>query len=407
MAEATKIATDQPDGPQAAEAYFLIGRMHQSTDRFADAIAAYEEVLKRQARPVVATLSLASVYLAQAEFDRATTYAQQALTLVPDLPDARALLVRIAIGRGDMVQARQGLASLRKEYPNSPTVLNLLAAQQAADRQYDAARTTYSRSASMMPNDLEALAGLVQVDIVSGRTAQAIERLEAAMKRGTPSAALLTLAARAYASAGNMDRAETVLKEAITAEPARLQAYSMLATLYITQRRIGDAKAQFERLIALNPRSVGHLTMLGMLLDFEQKSDEAVVQYQKALAVDANAPVAANNLAWIYVSTNRNLDQALDLARTAQRGLPDEPNVNDTLGWIYYKRDLNTDAIRHLELAAKNGPDDPGTHYHLGMAYLKGGDTQKARASLQRALSLNAAFDGAAEAKQALAGIGG
>jgi Tfp pilus assembly protein PilF len=42
-------------------------------------------------------------------------------------------------------------------------------------------------------------------------------------------------------------------------------------------------------------------------------------------------------------------------------------------------------------------------HYHLGLAYLKNGDKDKARQSLKRALSLNPSFDGAAEAEKALA----
>lgn len=406
LAEAAKLSTEQPDSPSAAEAFFVVGRVHQNRGRYPESIAAYEEVLKRQPRPVGAALALSAIYLAQGQPEKAATFAQQALSLSPNLPEARALLVRIAFAKGDLAAARQTLAALQKEFPNSVVVLNLLGSQQLAEGKLAAARESFGKASSIATNDLEALAGLIETDLMAKNPQGAINRIEEALKRVTPSSGLLALAARAYAATGKADRAEEVLKQAIAAEPDKLQPYGMLASLYVGQRRIAEAQQQYRQLLAMNPRSVGNQTMLAMLLDHEKKYDEAAKEYEKALAIDPSAPVAANNLAWIYVASNRNMDQALDLARTAVRGLPEEPNVNDTIGWIYYKRDLIPDAVRHLEISVKNGPNAAGSHYHLGMAYLKAGDRQKARASLQKALSLSQTFDGVEEAKSTLASLG-
>ena len=117
------------------------------------------------------------------------------------------------------------------------------------------------------------------------------------------------------------------------------------------------------------------------------------------------APVAANNLAWIYVSSGKNLTDALQLARTAHKSLPNEPNVNDTLGWIYYHEKRFVDAIRHLETSVKAGTNDPSIHYHLGMAYADFGESEKARQALTRAVASNIEFDGKPEARKALAAL--
>ena len=74
-----------------------------------------------------------------------------------------------------------------------------------------------------------------------------------------------------------------------------------------------------------DPKSVGASTMIGMLLEAQGKKAEAEKAYEQVLAIDSRAPVAANNLAWIYVASNRNLDQALQLAQTAHQTLPEEP----------------------------------------------------------------------------------
>ena len=50
-------------------------------------------------------------------------------------------------------------------------------------------------------------------------------------------------------------------------------------------------------------------------------------------------------------------------------------------------------------------PDNPTVRYHLGMAYLKKGDTEKAKQELEKALELKDSFEGAQEAKEALAGL--
>jgi Flp pilus assembly protein TadD len=62
-------------------------------------------------------------------------------------------------------------------------------------------------------------------------------------------------------------------------------------------------------------------------------------------------------------------------------------------------------ALPHLADSVRRSPKNPVFQYHLGMAYLKTGDADNARASLERALSLQPDFDGSANAREALASI--
>ena len=50
-------------------------------------------------------------------------------------------------------------------------------------------------------------------------------------------------------------------------------------------------------------------------------------------------------------------------------------------------------------------PLNAAYHYHLGLAYVKSGDTARGRPAIERALQLKPDFQGAAEAKQTLAGL--
>ena len=66
--------------------------------------------------------------------------------------------------------------------------------------------------------------------------------------------------------------------------------------------------------------------------------------------------------------------RALELAKTAHNALPDEPNVNDTLGWIYFKKEKYHEAITALRHSVLKDPKRYDTRFHLGMAYVRFGD---------------------------------
>lgn len=146
--------------------------------------------------------------------------------------------------------------------------------------------------------------------------------------------------------------------------------------------------------------------MIGIILQVQNRTAEAQKRYEKVLEIEPHAPVAANNLAWLYAEGGGNLDVALQLAKTAKERLPDAPEVNDTLGWIYYKKNVPGLAIPVLQSAVLAQPATPEFHYHLGLAYLKSGDKEKAKQSLQQALKLKGDFDGAQEARRTLQTIG-
>jgi Tfp pilus assembly protein PilF len=185
-----------------------------------------------------------------------------------------------------------------------------------------------------------------------------------------------------------------------------LQGYRLLGQLYAQQKRLDEARAEFENLLKRNPTSVPTQTMIGMIHEAQGHLPQAEKSYESVLAVNARAAVAANNLAWLYVASNRKLDDALKWAQVAFEQLNDEPHVQDTLGWILVKKDSARRAVPLLEAAAKKIPGEPQFRYHLGMAYFKNGDWTNSRVQLKKALSLKPDLDGAEEARKTLSKVG-
>ena len=143
----------------------------------------------------------------------------------------------------------------------------------------------------------------------------------------------------------------------------------MLAELYVSQGKLDQARQEMEALAVRQPKPVAAHTMIGILLQAEGRIADARQRYEKVLQIDRRAPVAANNLAWIYAESGQNLGVALELAQTAKAAMPRVAAVNDTLGYVYLKRDVPTLAVpplreavdgrtgqRHLPLPSRSGP---------------------------------------------------
>ena len=139
-----------------------------------------------------------------------------------------------------------------------------------------------------------------------------------------------------------------------------------------------------------------------MIYDAQQKYDNAKEYYRKGLKINPNFAPAANNLAYLYAEKGGNVDEALNLAQSAKEQFPDDPNISDTLGWVYYKKNVFSRAIVYLKEANEKVQNNAMMRYHLGMAYYKNGEKENARRELRKALGLDPKFGGAEEAKEVL-----
>src|SRR3954447_12321139 len=132
-----------------------------------------------------------------------------------------------------------------------------------------------------------------------------------------------------------------MLREAVGIEPSNLMAYRMLGSLYLSQRKLDEARREFENIAVQQqrtPQGIAASTITGMILEAQNQPADAKTRYQEVLQKDPNAAVAANNLAYLMAQSDDGLDVALRLAQTAKAKLPTSPEVSDALGWIYYKK---------------------------------------------------------------------
>ena len=120
------------------------------------------------------------------------------------------------------------------------------------------------------------------------------------------------------------------------------------------------------------------------------------------MTLKPDEPLAANNLAYLLLEHSGDVNVALSLAQTGRKGLPNLPNSADTLGWAYYRTGAYSAAAPLLETAVKAVPDNQSYRYHLGVTYEKLKDPARAKAELEKAISLDPKSPVADEARQAI-----
>ena len=391
--------------PSLPDAQFALGRMYAARGDNVAAESAFREVLRLNPRAGDAQSELARLQSIAGKSGDSIRTAEQATALQPTNLTARLTLVRSLIAAKDATQlarAERELRALETEYPQVSAVHVQAGSLALVKNDVASAGAHFEEAQKLDPKSAEPVAGLIAVALKRKDNAGAKALIEQRLKEGS-TADLQMLAARTYLVLKDAASAEKALRAAITEAPDQLQAYGMLGQLHLSQKRLDEAVKEFDALAARQQRPVGALTMSGVILQSQGKLDDAKRKYEDALGIDSRAAVAANNLAWILAESGEDLDRALDLAKIATASSPDAPELLDTLGWVYYKKDQPELAIPifRRSVAKANNPN-PNHHYHLGLALLKVGDTTNGRAALQRALTLGVSQTTATEIRRLL-----
>jgi tetratricopeptide (TPR) repeat protein len=186
-----------------------------------------------------------------------------------------------------------------------------------------------------------------------------------------------------YLKNGQLAQARSAFEAALTGDPNLVSAAINLAQIDNTEHRVDAARQRLQAVVAKQPRNVYALLLLaGIAAEAGDRAGE-IAAYRSVIGIDNSNAFALNNLA--YALAPDNPDEALELAKRAVELAPDNPAAQDTLGWIYYKKQMYTAAVDHLKAAVDRDPN-PRREFHLAMSYVKSGHAESGRELLRNAL---------------------
>lgn len=225
---------------------------------------------------------------------------------------------------------------------------------------------------------------------------KAIEELNLAVELDPGAIEPHAILALLYSSQNKLDLAakeyEIALKCASQLEPDNTEIYKSLGQIYLQQGKLLDAENTYKLILDLDPNDASAHYYLANIYN-ELNKDELVEQELKeALRLNPDYHEALNFLGYMYVDKNKNLDEARIMIEKALEFDPDSGAYRDSLGWFYFRKGKYKEAIVELESAA-GLLDDPVIFDHLGDAYFRVKNMEKAKSNWEKSLELNSEQD--------------
>jgi tetratricopeptide (TPR) repeat protein len=378
-----------------ARAYFALG----DTDK---ALSEALEASRLDSKAIPPRIIAGRIYEDRGEHGKALEQTDVILAAEPRNPEARLVRARALIGINDTDKAQRELEALVNEFPQMPDSRLQLAELYLGQKQYDKASQEFDRVWKSQPADERGFVGLQSVRLAQGHPDEAIRAMQDVVDKNPKVLAYRFQLANFEASGGaqlwNSDeaRAKQLFQHAADNYTEILKTATNSTDVWLrlgaVQRQLGQfdaALASFEQAGIASPHSPAPLLNQALLLQALGKQKEAIVAYNKVLGVDPQNALAMNNLAFLNAETGTNLDQAMTYAERAKKQYPDNPDITDTLGYVYYQKNLNNEALRLFRQIVQDHPQNPIFHFHLAKALLKNGDKDGARLEAEKALRNN------------------
>lgn len=308
--------------PSDVLAYNHLGAIHQKRGETQQAITTYQKGLKVDCNHPVLHLNLAKSYEKENQIKSAIAEYEAALRSKPGWADALAdyskLLIRLNRTKEAKELVRQSLILNPRNYKMYALNGNILLAQ----CDYLAAIEEYKKALAFDPVSKRALSGLANALEENGNAVSAYEYIEKVLKMSPNDPELLKRSASIAIGANRLNAAGAKLKTLLNADSEDVEVLDLAGQYYIVKKESDKAENFYRRINTLNPdyvkfmfhaarryKQIGKVTNaehslrrylgnnpndskafteLGALCEELQKTDEALTNYKKAIAIDPN-----------------------------------------------------------------------------------------------------------------------
>ena len=391
---ASQLQTVVTRAPSNFVAHYNLGRALAAKGELEPARAQFAEAIRLRPDYTAARQALSQIQLNKREFETAIKTADDILSY--DRGSAAAHLIRSSayLGLNDIEKAQAELKAILAANPNSQDAMIQMGAVYVREKKYKEAEDIFRKCYDLNPANSRGLMGQVEVQMIQNQPDKAMSTLRTEIQKYPTRLDLRLALANMEVRAKKYDVAITEFTSLLDKVDRKSAA---AADLYVrlgeTQRITGNLPAAIDAMQKARdilPNNATVLNSLALMLDTSGQKKEAKVAYEGALRLEAENPVALNNLAYIIAeSPGGDLDQALTFAQRANQKLPQAVEIADTLGWIYLKKNLPDNALEIFRNNVSKSPANATYRYHLAMALFQKGDKVHAKQEAQSALAHN------------------
>lgn len=349
----------------------------------------------------------------------AASSARKALDLKRDYLDAERLLARALVVSGKSKEGIEIARARAKAADDAPSRLEVVLLLVASDDE-TAARAELAPLLDVPDARIEALRTLATIEFSAGRLDEASKYFNELVATGRyVSLAFYSLgsiyerrrdsinavryytrvtsgpyaidaqlrSARLLALSDQRERANQLLDDFMVENP-HLEIEMVLGRARLLADE-GDADTALALIDAVRARYPDDTTIRyarAITLERLERSGEAISDLTDLLAQRPNDPVALNALGYTMADRQRDVKEAQAMIRKSLEMTPDNPAVQDSLGWALYRSGDERGALKWLERAYST-EKDAEIAAHIGEVHWALGDRAKAREVWDKALA--------------------
>lgn len=361
---------------KAASLQFALGSLYEkngTADKAAEVYRGLIDDYGTKPDGLQARTALGEVRFRQGRFDEANQLASEVLK--ENARDNRALLLkgRVAMQKGDAVSAISSFRSVLKDQPESPDVLTLLADAHAMNREPELAREHFHKASEANPRNVATRVRYAQFLAASGDHGAALKEVDRALAVDGEDVGALSMKAEIQANSRDLTGAESTLRKLKSAHPKNPVGHYLTGQLLAGQKKYEQAIQEFEQALALAPAKPDALTALINAHLASGHPDRAEKRIESALKTTPDAALLHNLLGEVYLRQKKHGDAERALARAREL----QPGWNvpyNNLAMLYAMQGNHAAAVSTLEAGLKSIPSDPMLLMALAQANERKGD---------------------------------
>ena len=398
--QSNTLAQDQPGNPRLQ---MLTGQTALAARQYSAAISRFQQAARLVPNSVAPHLGMSRAYHLNKDYPAMLEQANAALAINGRDENARLYRVMALTATGAFAAAKTEAEQLARDTSNARQVQMQLGIIALSQKRYAQAEEYFQKLYQQNQQDISPLAGLVSTLVAEKNPDRALTILAAQEKRAPESLATEALTAATAQASGKTDVAIAELQKMAIQAPKSADVQVRLGDLERKQGNFTAAIQSYERAHQLEPKRRGINAAIGSAQDSLGDKAAAIQSYRKALAETPNNAFVLNNLAYLLVESGGDLNEANRLVTNGLRTAPNNPSLEDTLGWVEIHQGNTAAALQLFSSLTRENPDNVMFRYHYAVALFRSGNHAAAKRECGTALAKQPPPDVAKDIRSLLA----
>jgi tetratricopeptide (TPR) repeat protein len=368
-----------------------LGNIHLARGRYSQAESAYSEALKINARAAEALRGLGDTLYAAGRFAESLARFEAALEIEPDNLTAAVGVGKAKFSLERLEEAKAHLAKLYEAHTNDMNVAYWFGRVEEGLGNKESARTAYTKSieaGGQRPESVKAYIALGSLQSQLGDVEGANATLASAQAKLPESPELHKAMGTLALDHGRFEAALEEFGKALTLDSHDIEARFLMGTTKRRMRAFEDALAIFDEVGKIDPSYPGFALERGLLFEEWGRIDQALKEYEAALAKAPNDPDVMLRVGCARVAAGYG-GPAEEILRKVQSMRTQPAEASHCLGRALMLKDDLAEAIRLLQRAVDIAPRRAEYHLYLGWAFNEHGKLSDADTELKKALDLD------------------